>query len=279
MSSIQHNLANVKHIVAVAAGKGGVGKSTLALNFALDFQRKGFRVGLMDADLYGPSLRKMLPEETPPAQNLKIKDRIIPAQRQGIKLISMAYFLHAEDPTAVRAPIANGIIKQFIHLVDWEELDFLFIDFPPGTGDIQLTLIQEGSISGAVLVTTPQEVALLDVSKTVVMFRQMQVPLIGVVENMSYYRIKGDQHQVFSPFGEGGGERLALENGLFFLGKIPIEERISRCCDHGKSLFEEGAATPAAAIIASIGEKVREQLESFDKLKADGLKNFLVQWQ
>jgi ATP-binding protein involved in chromosome partitioning len=279
MSSTKHNLANVKHIVAVAAGKGGVGKSTLALNLALYFQTKGYRVGLMDADLYGPSLKKMLPEEIPPAQNLKIKDRIIPAQRRGIKLISMAYFLHAEDPTTVRAPIANGIIKQFIHLVDWEELDFLFIDFPPGTGDIQLTLIQEGLISGATLVTTPQEIALLDVVKTVAMFRQMQVPLIGVVENMSYYRIEGDQSQIFYPFGQGGGERLAYENGLFFLGKIPIEEQICRCCDQGKPLFEESANTSAATAVASVAEKVREQLEAFDKLKVDHLKNFDLQWQ
>ncbi len=279
MSSTNHNLANIKHIVAVAAGKGGVGKSTITLNLALYFQTKGFRVGVMDADLYGPSLRKMLPEDIPPTQNLKIKDRIIPAQRRGIKLISMAYFLHAESPTSVRAPIANGIIKQFIHLVDWEELDFLFIDFPPGTGDIQLTLIQEGLISGAVLVTTPQEIALLDVVKTVVMFRQMQVPLIGVVENMSYYMIKGGQNEIFFPFGQGGGEQLAKENGLFFLGKIPIEEQICLCCDHGTSLFDEGVETSAAGVIVSIGKKVLEQLEAFDKLKTDGLKNFDLQWR
>lgn len=279
MSTTTHNLASVKHIVAVAAGKGGVGKSTLTLNLALYFQTKGYRVGLMDADLYGPSLRKMLPEDLPPAQNLKIKDRIIPAQRRGIKLISMAYFLHEEEPTSVRAPIANGIIKQFIHLVDWEELDFLFIDFPPGTGDIQLTLIQEGSISGAVVITTPQEVALLDVAKTVAMFRQMQVPLIGLVENMSYYRVKEDHNQIFFPFGQGGGERLALENGLFFLGQIPIEEQICQCCDRGKPLFDEGTDTLATAVIAAIAEKIREQLEAFDKLKTDSLKNFELQWQ
>jgi ATP-binding protein involved in chromosome partitioning len=279
MSSIKHNLANVKHIVAVAAGKGGVGKSTLSLNLALYFQTKGCRVGLIDADLYGPSLRKMFPEDLPPEQNLKIKDRISPAERRGIKLMSMAYFLHEKDPTSVRAPIANGIIKQFIHLVDWEELDFLFIDFPPGTGDIQLTLIQEGLISGAILITTPQEVALIDVAKTIAMFRQMQVPLLGVVENMSYYMVKGDQNQIFYPFGQGGGERIASEQGLFFLGKIPIEEQICRCCDQGKPLFDEGAEPPAVAVIAAIAEKVREQLEAFDKLKGDGLKNFDLQWQ
>lgn len=187
----EHNLSNVRHIVAIAAGKGGVGKSTLALNAALYFQKKGCKVGLMDADLYGPSLQKMLPEELPPTQHAAIKERIVPAEARGIKLISMAYFLNPEHPTSVRAPIANGVIKQFIHLVDWGELDFLFIDFPPGTGDIQLTLVQEAMLSGAVIVTTPQEIALLDVSKTVAMFQQMQVPLVGVVENMSGFMAGG----------------------------------------------------------------------------------------
>ena len=188
MSSLpKHNLAGVRRVVAVAAGKGGVGKSTLALNLALNLSKKGWRVGLMDADLYGPSLRKMLPEEVPPSQHPQVQDRIIPAQSGGIKMISMAYFIADGDPASVRAPIANGIIKQFIHLVEWGDLDFLLIDFPPGTGDIQLTLMQEGCLSGAIVVTTPQEIALLDVTKAVAMFRHMQVPLIGLVENMSHY--------------------------------------------------------------------------------------------
>lgn len=278
MTSKKHNLSNIKYIVAVAAGKGGVGKSTLTLNLALYFQMKGYRVGLMDADLYGPSLKKMLPEEMPTAQHAERHERIIPAQSRGIKLMSMAYFLTAENPTSVRAPIANGIIKQFIHLVDWGALDFLFIDFPPGTGDIQLTLIQEGLLSGAVMITTPQEISLLDVCKSIMMFSQMQVPLIGLVENMSYYAIGTDQNQVFFPFGQGGGERLALENGLFFLGKIPIEEQICRCCDQGKSLFEKSIDTPGAIAIAAIAEKVREQLEAFGALKENDLKIFDLQW-
>ncbi len=259
----EHNLSRVRHIVAIAAGKGGVGKSTLALNAALYFQKKGCKVGLMDADLYGPSLQKMLPEELSPAQHAEIKERIVPAQARGIKLISMAYFLNPDHPTSVRAPIANGVIKQFIHLVDWGELDFLIIDFPPGTGDIQLTLVQEAMLSGAVIVTTPQEIALLDVSKSVAMFHQMQVPLVGVVENMSGFMAGG---KTYFPFGEGGGERFANENALFFLGAIPIETRISECCDNGKSLFDETAGSPGALAIASICEKIQEQLESFEKL-------------
>ncbi len=257
----EHNLSRVRHIVAIAAGKGGVGKSTLALNAALYFQKKGCKVGLMDADLYGPSLQKMLPEESPPRER---KERIVPAEARGIKLISMAYFLKSEHPTSVRAPIANGVIKQFIHLVDWGELDFLIIDFPPGTGDIQLTLVQEAMLSGVVIVTTPQEIALLDVSKTVAMFQHMQVPVVGVAENMSGFMAEGKSH---FPFGRGGGERFASESSLFFLGSIPIEPRISECCDRGKSLFEESAAAPGTLAIVSICEKIQEQLESFERMK------------
>jgi ATP-binding protein involved in chromosome partitioning len=279
VSSTKHNLSNIKHIIAVAAGKGGVGKSTLTLSLALYFQKNGYRVGLMDADLYGPSLKKMLPEEIPLAKNAEMHHRIIPAESRGIKLMSMAYFSNAEDPTVVRAPIANGIIKQFIHFVDWGELDFLFIDFPPGTGDIQLTLIQEGSLSGAVIITTPQQIATLDASKSIAMFRQMQVPLIGLVENMSYYALQGSQSQIFYPFGQGGGERLAFESDLFFLGKIPIEEQICCCCDQGRSLFEEAADTLGAIAIISVAKKIHEQLEAFGLLKSNDLKSFDLQWQ
>lgn len=277
MASSEHNLAKVRHIVAVVAGKGGVGKSTLSLNLALYFRSKGARVGLMDADLYGPSLRKMLPEKTAPLQHPEVQERIIPAESNGIKLISMAFFLRENDPASVRAPIANGIVKQFIHLVDWEELDFLFIDFPPGTGDIQLTLMQEGRLSGVVIVTTPQEIALLDVARAAEMMRQGQVPLIGVVENMSYL-LTAEGEKVF-PFGQGGGERFARENGLFFLGQVPLEAALSRCCDEGKSLFEDAPDSHAVKSFSSIAEQVKEQLEAFEKLGQNSLKNFELLWK
>lgn len=273
----EHNLAKIRHIVAIAAGKGGVGKSTLSLNLALYFRSKGAKVGLMDADLYGPSLRKMLPEKTAPVQHPDIPERIIPAESNGIKLISMAFFLRENDPASVRAPIANGIIKQFIHLVDWQELDFLFIDFPPGTGDIQLTLMQEGCLSGAVIVTTPQEIALLDVARAAEMLRQGQVPLIGIVENMSYL-LTAEGEKVF-PFGQGGGERFARENGLFFLGRVPLESTLSRCCDEGKSLFEVAPHSNAAESFSTIAEQVKDQLEAFEKLGQNSLKNFELQWK
>lgn len=275
--STSHNLEKVRHVIAIAAGKGGVGKSTTALNLALYLSAKGAKVGLMDADLYGPSLRKMLPEEVLCSEHPEFKEKIVPATSRGIKIISMAYFLKEGDPASVRAPIANGIIKQFIHHVEWKELDYLIIDFPPGTGDIQLTLIQEGAISGALIVTTPQEIALLDVEKAVAMFTQMQVPLIGVLENMSYFIEKEGGRQY--PFGQGGGERFARENGIYFLGSIPIDPAISSCCDKGESLFLKEPGGLAALAFASAAEKVAEQLDAFHKLEESQLKNFDFQWQ
>lgn len=275
--SKRDNLAGIRHIIAVAAGKGGVGKSTISLNLALYLSTKGEKVGLLDADLYGPSLRKMLPEEILPSQHPDGGERIIPALSCGIKIISMAYFLPDGGPASVRAPIANGIIKQFIHLVEWGDLDYLIIDFPPGTGDIQLTLIQEGALSGAVIVTTPQEISLLDVAKAVSMFQHMQVPMIGLVENMSYYETDGGVRHY--PFGQGGGERFAGANGIYFLGSVPIEQEISRCCDIGESIFAASPENLAAVCFASIAERVREQMMSFNKLEDGRLKNFDLQWQ
>ncbi len=226
-----HPLDAVKNIIAVAAGKGGVGKSTVSVNLALALSLMGFRVGIMDTDIYGPSVRRMLPESRLPAKN---GERIIPASCLGISMISMAYFRKEEEASVVRAPIANGIVKQFIQQVDWGELDYLIIDFPPGTGDVQLTLAQQASLTGALMVTTPQEVAMMDVKKAMSMFSQVKVPIIGIVENMSYF-LNSDERVYL--FGKGGGERLAREYGLPFLGGIPILEVISRCSDRGESIF------------------------------------------
>lgn len=273
---MQHNLANVRHIVAVAAGKGGVGKSTLAFNLALALSVEGARVGVMDADLYGPSLGKMLPVEVPVSQHPVIRERIVPGQSGGIKLVSMAQFLQEDNPASVRAPIVNGVIKQFIHLVDWGHLDYLLVDFPPGTGDIQLTLIQEGTLSGAVIVTTPQEIALLDVAKACTMFSQMQVPLIGLVENMNHFVLPDGT--VVYPFGKGKAELFARERGMYFLGQVPLDPAIAHCCDRGLSLFTHFPSSPAVHAMQSIIAKVREQLEAFEQLDAGRTKNFIVQW-
>lgn len=260
------NLKDVRHIVGIAAGKGGVGKSTLALHLARYFALQGAKVGLMDADLYGPSIPKMLPAQRFPTQTFD-KKRIVPAFAGGIKVISMGYF--TEETMAVRAPIANGTIKQFIHDVEWGELDYLFIDFPPGTGDIQLTLMQESSLSGAILITTPQQIALLDVEKAFHMFENMQVPILGVVENMSYFL---DHTGAVYPFAKDGGKIFAQEKNLLFLGAIPLDPQISLCCDRGECLFSVSNKNHATRAFEEIANQVREQLEANEKIN----KNYLI---
>lgn len=235
--------STIKAIIGIAAGKGGVGKSTVTVNLALALKNLGLNIGLLDSDIYGPSLRHMLPEDRMPAQQ---GDRLIPALCRGIRLISMAYFRPTQEAAAVRAPIANGLVTQFIRNVDWGELDYLLIDFPPGTGDVQLTLCQQANLTGAVMVTTPQQVALLDVRKAMHLFEQVNIPILGIVENMSYYQqAPNDPPQYL--FGKGGGERLALEKGVPFLGSIPIDPVISQCGDEGISLFDHKASSSAEA--------------------------------
>ncbi|MBY0528933.1 MAG: Mrp/NBP35 family ATP-binding protein [Rhabdochlamydiaceae bacterium] len=268
----------IRFVLAVAAGKGGVGKSTLTLNLALALQKKGWRVGILDADLYGPSLQKMLPPDTPAQQNLVVPDRIIPALSGGIKEISFAFFSQEEEAAIVRAPIANRVIKQFLHQVDWAPLDCLLIDFPPGTGDIQLTLMQEGSLSAGVIVTTPQEVALLDVAKAIQMFDRMQIPILGVVENMSFFQDPNTK-TVHYPFGKEGGRLLSKRFGIPFLGEIPIDSAISLSSDRGQSLFETFPDASSVGVFEEIACKVVEQLEAFEHLAGGYLKNFELNWQ
>lgn len=247
----------IKKVLAIAAGKGGVGKSTVTVQLARALQKKGAQVGILDADVYGPSLRKMLPEETLPRQD---GETIFPAVCQGIKLISMAYFRKENEAAAVRAPIANGIINQFLK-VQWGDLDYLLIDFPPGTGDVQLTLCQQAKIDGALLVTTPQEVALLDVRKALHLFEQVQVPLLGIIENMSYYLSGTEKNYIF---GKGGGKRFASETGLPLLGEIPLDPALSYAGDKGVPL-ENGPSAEAFAVLA---QQVSEQLHENQSLLA-----------
>jgi ATP-binding protein involved in chromosome partitioning len=205
----------------------------MTVNLALALKEKGYRVGVMDTDLYGPSVRKMLPEDRMPSQKGEV---IEPALCRGIKMISIAYFRKEQEATAVRAPIANGLIAHFIKNVAWGELDFLLIDFPPGTGDIQLTLGQKANLTAALMVTTPQEVAVLDVKKAMYLFEQVKVPILGIVENMSGYFPANGEEPVYL-FGRGGGEKLARESGFPFLGTIPLDPLVCACGDKGESLF------------------------------------------
>jgi ATP-binding protein involved in chromosome partitioning len=238
-------------VIAIAAGKGGVGKSTLTVLLAAALKRKGERTAILDADLYGPSIRHMLgaDENYPPERQ---NDKWLPALCCGIKVFSYAFFT-AES--AVRAPIANQVMRQFLNHVVWGPLDWLFIDFPPGTGDIPLSAVQLTHLQGAIIVTTPQKVSLLDVKKTIAMFRKMGVPILGIVENMSYFI-----DESCTPFGSGGGQALAEEEGVAFLGRIPIEPAISTYADSGKLAQLE---LPG---IASLAECLKDNREGCKKL-------------
>lgn len=252
----------IRYTVAIAAGKGGVGKSTLTAQLAYALQRMGLAVGVLDSDLYGPSQQKMFREERPMQQ---IDNKIFPAKSKNISVLSLAHFRSPNESTAVRAPIANNIISHFLQNTVWDPLDFLLIDFPPGTGDIQLTLSQKADISGAIAITTPQEIALMDVRKALHLFEQVQIPLLGIVENMSYYSlpIEGGSKEIRTyPFGRGGGERLANEKNVPLLGQIPLEDNLSLFSDTGRSLFEDPIASksPAAITFETIAKNLISQL-------------------
>jgi len=250
-SKNQDALSKVKSVLAVAAGKGGVGKSTVSVQLALALKNQGLRVGLIDADIYGPSLKQMLPEGMEPVEDLENPEIMLPGLAFGIPYISVAHF--KKEASIVRAPVANQIIEQFLTVVDWGELDYLIIDFPPGTGDIQLTLMQKAKISAAIVVTTPQIVATLDVGKAIQLFRKMEIPVLGVVENMSYFEEGG---QRFFPFGTGGGGDLSKKFSIPMLGQIPIDPKISEGGDRGEALPEN---SPSALVMEQIGKRVLEE--------------------
>lgn len=226
-------LANVKNIVAVASGKGGVGKSTTAANLALALSREGARVGILDADIYGPSQGVMfgIPEGTRP----KIKDQkwFVPIQAHGIEVMSMAFLTDDNTPMVWRGPMVSGALLQLITQTAWNDLDYLVIDMPPGTGDIQLTLAQKVPVAGAVIVTTPQDLALLDARKGVEMFRKVNIPVLGVVENMAVHICSNCGHAEHL-FGEGGGEKLATQYDVELLASLPLSMLIREQADGGK---------------------------------------------
>jgi len=217
-------LKGPKNVIAVAAGKGGVGKSTVAVNLALALMRHGAKIGLLDADVFGPSIPTMLGEPEVPASASK-DSRIIPALHHGMKVISVGFFVDKGEAVVWRGPMVHRLLQQFLGDVDWGELDYLICDLPPGTGDVQLSLSQLIPISGAVMVTTPQEISIIDVVKGIAMFEKVEIPILGIVENMSWYKCPACGHtdEIFS---HGGGKRLAQETGNDFFGEIPIDTRI-----------------------------------------------------
>lgn len=245
-------IPSVKHVIAVSSGKGGVGKSTVAANLAVALAQSGATVGLMDADIYGPNIPIMMGVEQPPEQQ---DGKLLPAESHGVKLISMGFFVPEETAVVWRGPMVHKALEQFFRDVLWGELDYLLIDLPPGTGDAQLTLSQLVPLSGAITVTTPQEVALYDVRKGMMMFQQVNVPLLGIIENMSFFLCPhcGERTEIFS---HGGGERASAKFDIPFLGRIPIDPAIRAGGDIGMPIVAAQPGSPTTQAFKEIAAKL-----------------------
>jgi ATP-binding protein involved in chromosome partitioning len=239
----------VKNVIAVASGKGGVGKSTVSVNLAVALAKAGATVGLLDADITGPNIPMMLGIDGQPTASAS--NKIIPLERHGVKAISIQFFVPEGQPIVWRGPLIGGAISQFLRDVDWGELDYLVVDLPPGTSDAQLTLAQAVPISGVVLVTTPQDVALADVAKALAMLQRLNVPVIGIVENMSAFVCPhcGEATEIF---GRGGGERFAQQHGLAFLGKVPLDVTVRQGGDAGVPAVAQREPGPAAQALEHV---------------------------
>ncbi|MDZ7766708.1 MAG: Mrp/NBP35 family ATP-binding protein [Melioribacteraceae bacterium] len=255
-------LENVKHTIAVASGKGGVGKSTVAVNLAVALAKLGHKVGLLDADIYGPSIPLMMGiDEKPKIYQDAKSAKMLPLENYGIKVMSIGFLLDDNAPVIWRGPMASGAVKQFMSDVKWDDLDYLIFDMPPGTGDIQLTLVQTIPLSGAVIVTTPQEVSLIDARKGLKMFGRVNVPVFGIIENMSYF-VAPDTGKKYDIFGTGGGERFSKDSGTPFLGGIPIDPRIREGGDKGVPIVYDMPDSEHSKSILGIAENLAKVAES-----------------
>ncbi len=242
----KRGIPGAAHVIAVASGKGGVGKSTMAVNLALALDRAGARAGLLDADIYGPSQGMMLGIAAGKRPEIQDQRYFLPIKAHGIEVISMSMLVTDKTPMVWRGPMASSALRQLIEQTRWGDLDYLIVDMPPGTGDIQLTLSQQVPVSGAVIVTTPQDIALLDARKGIEMFRKVDVPIFGIIENMSWFECDGCG-KVHHLFGEGGGARVAEEYGVALLGDFPLDPRLRESTDAGAPTV---AAAPDAGITA-----------------------------
>ncbi|MDV2494748.1 MAG: iron-sulfur cluster carrier protein ApbC [bacterium] len=257
-SAERSSVEGVKNIIAVASGKGGVGKSTVAVNLTMALAKSGAQVGLLDADVYGPSIPTLMKlEHTPQVKSLD--DKIIPIESYGVKLISMGFLTTKDTPVIWRGPMIHKIMQQFIRNVIWGELDYLVMDLPPGTGDTQLTLVQTVPISGAVIVTTPQELSLMDARKGLLMFERVEVPVLGIVENMSYFSCPHCEGRT-DIFATGGGKGCAEELGVDLLGEIPLIPAIRECSDAGTPIVVVQPESEAARLYDKLAGKVAAKL-------------------
>ncbi|MGD9653448.1 MAG: P-loop NTPase [Candidatus Dadabacteria bacterium] len=254
----QSKLPKVKYYIAVASGKGGVGKSTVAVNLAVAIAKKRKNVGLMDADIWGPSLPIMLGVSDRP--HATDENKIIPLEKHGLKLMSIGFLISDDETVIWRGPMVHGAIKQFIEDVEWGDTEYLVVDLPPGTGDAQLSIVQTAPLSGGLIVTTPQDVALVDVKRGVHMFRKLNVPIIGIVENMSYLDVPGAEPMDI--FGRGGGRRMAEKFEVPFLGEIPLDPRIRKGGDSGVPIVESDPDTAAGKAFDALADIVLEAVEN-----------------
>ncbi len=249
-----HLYPHLGRVIAISSGKGGVGKSTVTTNLAVALARDGARVGLMDADIYGPNIPRMMGVNAPPPVE---DEKIVPLSAHGVKIISLGFLIERDQPAIWRGPIVMKIITQFLKDVQWGELDYLLVDMPPGTGDAQLSLVQATQVHGAVIVTTPQDVAIGDALRGAKMFERVGVPVLGIVENMSYFACPhcGKPTPIF---GSGGGARLATELGLPLLGEIPLYPRIQEGGDRGMPIVLAEPDCAAARVLSAIATRVAE---------------------
>jgi ATP-binding protein involved in chromosome partitioning len=253
----RQQVPGIRNIVAVGAGKGGVGKSTTSVNLAVALAQKGARVGLIDGDVYGPNIPQMLGLSDPP--EVSPEKRILPPEALGIKVISMGMLVPPDQPIIWRGPMLHGAVQQFMRDVEWGELDYLVVDLPPGTGDVALSMAQSVPMAGAVVVTTPQGVSVSDVRKAVGMFRQLSIPVLGVIENMSYF-VCGHCNGRTDIFGNGGGKRMADEMQIPFLGEVPIDTRVRAGGDEGRPIVAEAPDAPAAKAFLDLASRVAAQV-------------------
>jgi ATP-binding protein involved in chromosome partitioning len=256
-------LPGVKHSIAVASGKGGVGKSTVAVNLAAALIKEGFSTGLIDADIYGPSIPMMLGvNQKPGITKIDGRNKLLPVVKNGLKLMSIGFLVDPNDAVVWRGPMASSALKQFMSDVEWGELDYLLYDMPPGTGDIQLTLTQTIPLSGAVIVTTPQDIALADARKGARMFEKVNVPVLGIIENMSYYMNPDETKEYI--FGQGGGERLSKELGINFLGEIAINTNIRLGGDEGVPIVLRNPGSVEARQFIEITRNLDSRIKLID---------------